>query len=249
MNILILGAGQIGGSLAEHLAGEAFDITLVDIDGNRLRELRDRMDIRTVQGYASRPDVLREAGAEDADMLIAVTPSDEVNMVACQVCYSMFRTPTKIARIRSDSYHTSTGFFSQDHMPIDVLINPGQVVTDQIKELLQHPGAQQVLDFADGRVKIVAMRAHYGGPLIGQELRFLRRHMPNVNARVAAIFRRGRSIIPEGSTTIEADDDVFFIAAAEHINAVMAELQRVERPYKRVLIAGGGLVGEHLAKA
>jgi trk system potassium uptake protein TrkA len=248
MNILILGAGEVGRTLAEHLAREAFDITLVDNDATKLRELRDRLDIRTIQGHASQPDVLRDAGAENADMLIAVTPNDEVNMVACQVCYSMFRTPTKIARIRSDSYHNRTGFFSQDHMPIDVLINPERVVTDQIKELLHHPGAIQVLDFAEGRVKLVAMRAHDGGPLIGQELRFLRQHSPNVDTRVAAIFRRGRAIIPEGNTIIEAGDDVFFIAAAEHIEAVMAELGRVERPYKRVIIAGGGLVGELLAK-
>ena len=249
MNILILGAGQVGGTLAEHLASEAFDITVVDVDGDRLRELRDRLDIRTIHGYASRPDVLREAGAPDADMLIAVTPNDEVNMVACQVCYSMFRTPTKIARIRADSYHTDTGFFSQDHMPIDVLINPEHVVTEQIKELLEHPGALQVLDFADGRVKLVAVKATHDSPLVGQDLRFLRERMPKVDSRVAAIFRRGRAIIPEGDTVIEAEDDVFFIAAADDINAVMAELRRVERPYKRVLIAGGGHIGEQLARA
>ncbi|MYE84231.1 MAG: hypothetical protein F4X36_20770 [Gammaproteobacteria bacterium] len=196
MNILILGAGQVGGTLAEHLASEAFDITLVDIDGARLRDLRDRLDIRTVHGYASRPDVLRDAGAGDADMLIAVTPNDEVNMVACQVCYSMFRTPTKIARIRADSYHSRTGFFTQEHMPIDVLINPEHVVTEQIRELLEHPGALQVLDFADGRVKLVAVKATHDSPLVGQDLRFLRKRMPKVDSRVAAIFRRGRAILP-----------------------------------------------------
>jgi trk system potassium uptake protein TrkA len=245
---LILGAGRVGGTLAEHLANEAFDITLVDQDVNRLREMRDRLDIQTFTGYASRPDVLHNAGADDADMLIAVTGSDEVNMVACQVCYSIYRTPTKIARIRSNSYLTRTGFFSQEHMPIDVLINPDQVVTEQITELLRHPGALQVLDFADGRVQLVAMQAYYGGPLVGQELRFLRQHMPNVDTRVAAIFRRGKSIIPEGDTVIEADDDVFFIAASEHINTVMAELRRVERPYRRILIAGGNYIGERLAQ-
>ena len=249
MNILILGAGQVGGTLAEHLASEAFDITLVDIDGARLRELRDRLDIRTIHGYASHPDVLRDAGASDADMLIAVTPNDEVNMIACQVCYSMFGTPTKIARIRADSYHSRTGFFTKDHMPIDVLINPEHVVTEQIRELLEHPGALQVLDFADGRVKLVAVKAEHDSPLVGQNLRFLRSRMPKVDSRVAAIFRRGRAILPEGDTIIEPEDDVFFIAAADNINAVMAELRRVERPYKRVLIAGGGHIGEQLALA
>ena len=160
MKILILGGGQVGGTLAENLAKEAFDITVVDNSSHRLHELAERLDIQTVEGWASHPDVLRRAGADDADMLVAVTASDEVNMIACQVCYSLFRTPTKIARIRSASYMTREGFFSKEHMPIDVLINPEQVVTDHIGELLSHPGALQVLDFADGRVQLVAMRAY-----------------------------------------------------------------------------------------
>ena len=248
MKILILGAGKVGGTLAESLAKEAFDITLVDSNANVLEELRDKLDIQTIHGSGSHPDVLRQAGADDADMLIAVTASDEVNMVACQVCYSLFRTPTKIARIRSSSYLTREGFFSKEHMPIDVLINPEEVVMENIRQLLEHPGALQVLDFADGRVQLVAMKAHYGGPLVGQELRYLRQHMPKVDSRVAAIFRRGQAITPEPNTIIEADDEVFFLAAAEHINAVMAELRRVERPYKRIMIAGGGNIGVRLAK-
>lgn len=249
MNILILGAGQVGGTLAQHLASEAFDITVVDIDGGRLEELRRRLDIRTVQGHASRPNVLRQAGVEDADMLIAVTPYDEVNMVACQVCYTMFQTDRKIARIREDSFHARSNLFSSEHMPIDFVINPERVVTDQIKELLQRPGALQVLDFANGRVKLVAMRAREDGPLVGSQLRQLRRRMPNADARVAAIFRGDRAILPEGDTTIEADDEIFFVAATEHINDVMAALRQVERPYKRVLVAGGGRIGVYLARA
>ncbi len=249
MKILILGAGQVGGTLAENLAKEAFDVTLVDHDSARLQELASRLDIQTVAGWASHPEVLRKAGADDADMLVAVTSSDEVNMIACQVCYSLFRTPTKIARVRAGSYLTREGFFSKEHMPIDVLINPEQVVTNHIHELLKHPGALQVLDFADGRVQLVAMRAYYGGPLVGQELRLLREHMPKADTRVAAIFRRGRAIIPKGDTVLEADDEVFFIAAREHIDAVMSELRRVERPFKRIMIAGGGNVGATLAKA
>ncbi len=202
-----------------------------------------------MNGWGSHPDVLRRAGADDADMLIAVTSSDEVNMVACQVCYSLFRTPTKIARIRSSSYLDREGFFSGEHMPIDVLINPEQVVTDNIRQMLEHPGALQVLDFAEGRIQLVAVKAYYGGPLVGQELRFLREHMPKVDTRVAAIYRRDRAILPKGNTVIEADDEVFFIAAREHINAVMAELRRVERPFKRVMIAGGGNIGLRLARS
>lgn len=249
MKILIIGAGQVGGTLAANLAVEAFDVTLVDNDEAVLDALRDKLDIQTVKGWGSHPDVLRRAGADDADMLVAVTSSDEVNMIACQVCYSLFRTPTKIARIRSSSYLTREGFFSQEHMPIDVLINPEQVVTDNIRQLLEHPGALQVLDFADGRVQLVAVKAYYGGPLVGKELSFFKEHLPKVDMRVAAIFRRGEAIVPSGTTVIEADDEVFCIAASEHINAVMAELRHVERPFKRVMIAGGGNIGTALAKA
>jgi len=249
MKILILGAGQVGGTLAAHLASEEFDITLVDGDARALSALRDKLDIQTVHGWASHPDILRRAGAEDADMLIAVTSSDEVNMIACQVCYTLFRTPTKIARIRAASYLDREGFSSTEHLPIDVLINPEQVVTNDIRQLLEHPGALQVLDFADGRIQLVAVKAYHGGPLVGQELRALKEHMPRVETRVAAIYRRGRAIIPTGNTVIEADDEVFFIAAREHINAVMSELRRVERPFKRIMIAGGGNIGLRLAQS
>lgn len=249
MKILILGAGQVGYTLAESLAQEAFDITIVDSDPSKLQELRDRLDIQTICGHASHPDVLRRAGADDTDLLIAVTNSDEVNMVACQVCYSLFRTPKKIARIRDSSFHGRDGFFSQDHMPIDVLINPEEAVTSRIRQLLEHPGSLQVVDFADGMVQLVGMRAVEGGPLVDHELSFLREHMPNADTRVAAIYRRGTSIAPRGDTVIESGDEVFFIAATEHINAVMSEFRKIERPYKRILIAGGGNIGLALARA
>lgn len=256
MKILILGAGQTGGSLAQHLANEAFDITLVDHHEQRLKDLKDRLDIRTIHGHASRPDTLLIAGADDVDMLVAVTNSDEVNMVACQVCYSLFQTPMKIARIRSNEYVTGPDggdadieFFSRDHMPIDVLINPERVVMEQIKELLEHPGALQVLDFADGRVQLVAVRAVSGGSLVGQELRALRAHMPNVHTKVVAIFRQGQAISPQDETVVEVNDEVFFIAPEQHINAVLSELRQVERPNRRVMIAGGGHVGLLLARA
>jgi trk system potassium uptake protein TrkA len=249
MKIIILGAGQVGGSLAAELASEANDITVIDTDNTRLRELSDRLDIRTVVGRGSFPTVLRQAGADDADMLIAVTSSDETNMIACQVAYTLFRTPTKIARIRESAYLTRGGLFHNEAIPIDVLISPEQAVTTYVKRLIEHPGALQVLDFADGKVQLVAVRAYYGGPLVGQELRFLRQHMPGVDTRVAAIYRKDRSIIPKGDTIIEADDEVFFLAATHDIRAVMSELRRLEKNYKRVLIAGGGNIGERLAEA
>jgi len=249
MKIIILGAGQVGGTLAEHLAGEANDITVVDTDGERLRALSDRLDIRTVQGRGSFPTVLRQAGADDADMLVAVTNSDETNMVACQVAYTLFHTPTKIARVREAAYLTRAGLFDNDAIPVDVLISPEQVVTNYIKRLIEYPGALQVIDFADGKAQLVAVKAYYGGPLVGQQLRQIRQHMPNVDTRVAAIFRRDRAILPRGDTVIEADDEVFFIAAKANIRAVMGELRRLDETNKRVVIAGGGQIGERLAEA
>ncbi|MDH5784251.1 MAG: Trk system potassium transporter TrkA [Chromatiales bacterium] len=249
MKIIILGAGQVGSSLANHLASEANDITVVDVDSQLLLDLQDRLDLRTVQGQASHPDVLQRAGAEDADMIIAVTNSDETNMVACQVAFTLYHTPTKIARVRSQAYLEHPELFTQESLSVDVIISPEQLVTDYVHRLIEHPGALQVLDFSGGRVQLVAVKAYYGGPLVGHELRTLRDHMPGVQTRVAAIYRRGRAINPEGNTVIEADDEVFFIAAKKDIRAVMSELRKLEKPVKRVIIAGGGNIGKRLARA
>ncbi|PWG62236.1 Trk system potassium transporter TrkA [Sediminicurvatus halobius] len=249
MKIIILGAGQVGSTVAQNLTSEDNDITVVDTDAGVLQELQDRLDLRTVTGSATYPDVLVRAGVDDADMIIAVTDSDEANMVACQVADTMFHTPTKIARVRAVEYLACPQLFSPDALPIDVLISPEQLVTQYVKRLIEHPGALQVLDFADGKVRLVGVRAYYGGPLVGQELRTLREHMPGVQTRVAAIFRRGSAIIPEGDTVIEAGDEVFFVAARKNIRAVMSELRRLEKPVKRLMLAGGGNIGKRLAQA
>jgi trk system potassium uptake protein TrkA len=249
MKIIILGANHVAVSLAENLASEANDITIVDTDSDRLRELKDRIDVGTVVGQPSYPDVLRMAGAEDADMLIAVTENDEVNLVACQIAHALFKTPKKICRLRSASYIANESLFSPGGIAVDVVISPEQLVSHYIERLIDLPGSLQVLDFAEGKAQLVAVRAYYGGPLVGQEIRFLRSHMPSVDTRVAAIFRRDRAIMPEGSTVIEADDEVFFIAAQGNIRAVMGELRRLDKPYKRLIIAGGGNIGSRLAEA
>jgi len=249
MKIIILGAGQVGASVAATLASEANDITVVDSNRQRIRELQDKFDIQVVYGHASNPSVLRRAGAEDADMLLAVTNSDETNMVACQVAYTLFHTPTKIARVRSKDYLIHPQLFAQEALPIDVLISPEQVVTEYIQRIIEFPGALQVLDFANGKVRLVAVKAIHGGPLVGNELKTLREHMPGVKTRVAAIFRRGMPMIPQGDTVVEVDDEVFFITARKHTRIVMSELRRVDKPVKRVMIAGGGNIGKRLAKA
>ena len=250
MKIIILGAGQVGTSVSSNLASEANDITVIDQDESLLRDLQDRLDLRAVHGYAAYPDVLMRAGIEDADMIIAVTNSDETNMVACQVAWTLFRTPTKIARVRSQHFLDHPELFGQQGLHIDLLISPEKLVTEYILRLIQHPGALQVLDFAGGRARLVAVRAYYGGPLVGHQLRELNEHLPGTTeARVAAIYRKDRAIQPEGHTVIEADDEVFFIAAAANIRQVMNELRQAEKAFRRIIIAGGGNIGKRLARA
>ena len=186
MKILILGAGQVGSSVAANLASEANDITLVDTKDELLNELRDRLDIQTVNGNAAHPDVLHKAGIEDTDMLIAVTNSDETNMIACQVAWTLHHTPTKIARIRSAQYLAHQELFGDKALPIDVLISPEEIVTNYICNIIEYPGALQVLEFAGGRAVLVGLRAYYGGPLVGHQLQEIRKHMPDVDTRVAA---------------------------------------------------------------
>jgi trk system potassium uptake protein TrkA len=249
MKIIILGAGQVGSTVAENLVSEANDITVIDQRPQALASLKDRLDIKTVLGNASHPAVLEAAGANDADMVLAVTNSDEVNMLACQIAYSLFHTPTKIARVRSEAYLERPQLFSQEVLPIDKVISPEHRVTEAIQRLISFPGALQVLDFAEGRVQLVAVKAYRDGPLVGHELRTLREHIPNAETRVAAIFRSGRAIIPEGDTVIEPGDEVFFVAAPKHIRAVMSELGKLDSPVKKVILAGGGHIGKRLALA
>jgi len=265
MKIIILGAGQVGSTAAWHLAREeANDVTIVDRDPGILRELQDRLDVRTLVGEASYPDVLERAGAATADMLIALTSSDEINMVACQVAYSLFEARkkkddddraghrmTRIARVRATAYTSAEGLFSDQAIPVDVCVSPEELVTRYIEQLIHYPGAFQVLDFADGHVRLVGARASQDGPLVGKQIRVLADpdHVRGIETRIAAIYRNGQSIPPEGDTIIHANDEVFFIAARQDIRLVMSELRRLDEPVKSVIIAGGGNIGLRLAMA
>jgi trk system potassium uptake protein TrkA len=249
MKIVILGAGQVGGSVAESLVSEQNDITVVDLEPQRLRVLQERLDLRTVIGSGSHPSVLTEAGIEDADLLVAVTQSDETNLVACRIAARMFNVPRRIARVRATDYLANERVLGEDGFDVDLSICPEQVLTDYIVKLVEFPEALQVLDFAGGKVSLVAVRAYSGGPLVSHPLKDLRRHMPRIDTRIVAIFRDDRSIVPDGDTVIEPGDEVFCLAASEHIREVMRELRRMDRPVKRVMIAGGGNIGLRLAMA
>ncbi|HKE93755.1 MAG TPA: Trk system potassium transporter TrkA [Povalibacter sp.] len=252
MKIIILGAGQVGRTAATHLAREeANEVTVVDVNEELLRDLQDRLDIRTLAGNGSYPTTLETAGARDADVFVALTNSDEVNMVACQVVRTLFNPDaTRIARIRSADYSRYSKLFADEDraFAVDVTISPEQLVTDHVVRLIQYPGALQVLDFADGRVRLVGVKALKSGALVGQQLKQLQTHIPGRDARVAAIYRGGASIKPQGNTIIEHGDEVFFIAARDDIRLVMNEMQRLEDPVRRVVIAGGGNIGFRLAQ-
>ncbi|MDO8293664.1 MAG: Trk system potassium transporter TrkA [Gallionella sp.] len=248
MKILILGAGQVGSTVAESLVSEANDITVVDSDGDKLRLLQDRLDLRTLTGNAAHPSVLEQAGIADADMLLAVTQSDEVNLVACKLAATLYNTPTRIARIRATDYLERPEVFSADNFCVDFSICPEQILTEYIVKLIEFPEALQVQRFSQGKASLVAVRAFEGGPLVGKPLSFLRSHMPQVETRVAAIFRKDGPLIPEGSTVIEDGDEIFFIAATGNIRSVLNEMRRMDKPTKRVMIVGGGNIGRRLAK-
>lgn len=251
MKIIILGAGQVGRSAAYALSREeANEVTVVDQSDALLRDLQDRIDVRTVCGNASSPEVLKAAGCAEAQLLIALTNSDEVNMTACHVAWTIFKTPSKLARIRNPHYTKHTELFSEiSGFAVDAWISPEQKVTEYIEQLIEYPGALQVLDFADGRVRLVGVRAVEGGLLVGQPLAILPSHLKGRDTRVAAIYRKGRSIKPEGDTVIEPGDEVFFLSARDDIRMVMSELRKLEAPIQKIMIAGAGHIGLLLAQS
>jgi trk system potassium uptake protein TrkA len=248
MNILILGAGQVGISLAEALVSEANDITLVDLDPVPLSQLANRLDVRTVTGNAAFPSVLREAGIESADLLVAVTQSDQSNLVACKLAHSRFAVPTRIARLRSADFLDPV-LLSTDNFAVDFALCPEQEISDYIGRLIEYPEALQVVSFADGQLTMVGVRAYEGGLLVGKPIRTMREHLPaGVDARIAAIFRDTRAIDADGNTVIAAGDEVFLLAASEHIRLVLQELRRTQKPVRKVMIAGAGNVGALVAR-
>jgi len=250
MKVIILGAGQVGASVAEGLVSEENDITIIDTDGARLMQLQDRIDLRAVVGNAALPSTLRDAGADDADMVIALTQSDQTNLVACKLAQNVFNVPTRIARLRSRDFLEDETLLSPENFAVDFALCPEQVITDYIRRLIEFPEALQVLNFAQGRVCLVAVRAYDGGLLVGRQIKEMRSLLPpDMDARIAAIFRGNQPVFPEGDTLVEAGDEVFLLSAAEHIRPVLRQLRRMMTPVERIMIAGGGNIGLRLAKA
>ena len=248
MKIIILGAGQVGGSLALSLSNESNDITLVDQNPKVLREIQDRADLQTVIGHASHPTVLKQAGARDANMIVALTSSDETNMVACQVAYTLFHTPTKIARVRTGDYLSYKDLFVQEALPVDVLISPELLVSKYVQNLIEHPGALQVLNFANGQVQLVAIRINSASNLVGKSIQKIFSDNNSKDAAIVAIYRNHEAVPINEDSVIRSGDDIFFVAASEHAKKITTMLQGLDKPNRRVLIAGGGNIGSQLAQ-
>ncbi len=250
MNILILGAGRVGESVAESLASEANDITIIDTDPARLATLQDRLDLRGVAGNGIQPSVLRDAGIEDADLFIACAPLDETNLVACKVAHQMFNVPTTIARIRSPEFQDDSALtMARDGFAVDQVICPEDSVTRTLRKLIEYPEALQVLEFGEGLLSLVAVRAVAGGPMVQHALAEIPQLAPGAEMRIVAIYRQDKPITElTGTTRIEPGDEVFVLAATEKLRLVLGALRKMDRPVKRIMIAGGGKVGLRLAR-
>ena len=245
--IIVFGGGQVGSSVAKILSDDGNDITLVDVDKSVLENLKEQIDIKTIHGLASHPSIQRLADADNSDMVIAVTGNDEVNMAACHVAKNLFNVPKRIARLRANEYLNDEDGFKNKFFSINEVISPNVLVTDYVKNIIDHPGAFQAFKFAYGKVHVIAATVLSNGPLARKRLSEFRDHLPNVDVKVVAIFREKKYLIPDDDTFIMPDDDVLFIATEENMR-FMSELRKMTDEPHNVMIAGGGRVGSALAK-
>lgn len=251
MKVIVCGAGQVGFNIARQLAAEHNDVTVIDWAPAQVHRAADALDVKAIAGYASHPDVLDRAGASDAEMIIAVTLSDEVNMVACQIAHSLFHVPTKIARIRTQSYLEPmwADLFSRDNLPIDVIISPEFEVAQAIARCLDVPGAFEVIAFAEDRVRVVGVYITENCPIIDTPLRQLTELFPELDIVIVGISRGGRMMTPSGDDQILVGDEAYFVCSRDHVERSLAVFGYEDREARRVVIVGAGNVGLFLAKS
>ena len=246
MKVLILGAGRVGGSLASSLVNSNYDVSIVDLNKSTLSELEDKLDILTVEGHASHPISIKKAGADDSTTVIAVTSDDEVNLIACQVAKRNFKVKKTICRLSEKSYSENLDIFGENI--VDIVISPETEVMNHLKELINHPGTEQIEKFADGKVNLVSVKAKKKGKLVGRELKGIKEDMPDTDAFVASIYRKGKPFIPSGETVIKDGDEIYFVSSATNIDQIVNEFREKIDIYSRIMIVGGGKIGYSLAK-
>ena len=250
MKVIVCGAGQVGFNIAHYLAGENNDVTVIDQRPDLIRKVSDTLDVQVVLGFASHPSVLEQAGAGDADMIIAVTAADEVNMIACQVAHSLFNVPTKIARVRSQSYLQPiwSNLFTRDHLPIDVIISPEIEVARAITRRLQVPGAIDVIPLANDKVRLIGVRCTSQCPLIHTPLRQLTVLFPDLAIVIIGIVRDGKAIVPGAEDQMQEGDEVFFVVDTEHVDRALSAFGRDDQEARKIVVFGGGNIGLFLAQ-
>ena len=251
MKVIVCGAGQVGFHIAQHLSRENNDVTVIDQSPDLIRRISDTLDVQGVIGHASRPDILERAGAQDADLVIAVTAADEANMVACQVAHSLFDVPTKIARVRHQAYLQPmwANLFSREHMPIDVIISPEIEVARAIMRRLDVPGAFETIPLVEGRVKLLGVRCEKACPLLNTPLRQLTQLFPDLSITIVGIVRDGEIVIPNSDSHLVAGDSVYFVVDSEKQDRALAAFGHEEQEARRLVIFGGGNIGMFLAEA
>lgn len=250
MKVIVCGAGQVGTSIARHLAAENNDVTVIDQSAELIRKISDSLDVKAMEGYASHPEVLEAAGIRDADMIVAVTYADEVNMVACEVAHALFQVPTKIARVRHQGYLQPiwSNLFSRDHMPIDVIISPEIEVGRAIMRRLEVPGAFDMIPLADGMVRVIGVRCDADTPVVNTPLRQLTELFSDLNIIVIGIVREGRGFVPAAQDHMLPGDEVYFVAETSHVGRAMMTFGHEEATARRIVILGGGNIGRFLAR-
>ncbi|MSP89000.1 MAG: Trk system potassium transporter TrkA [Alphaproteobacteria bacterium] len=250
MKVIVCGAGQVGYSIARYLATEQNDVTVIDQSAELIHKISDSIEARAIVGHASHPSVLEQAGAADADVIIAVTYTDEVNMVACTVAHALFNVPTKIARIRQQNYLQPiwADLFARDHVPIDVIISPEIEVARAVARRLQVPGAFDVVPLGDGAVRVVGVRCAADCPVVNTPLRQLTGLFPDLHIVVVAILRDERPIVPDSDDQMLPGDEVYFVCEASHVSRALSAFGHEEPEARRIVIAGGGNIGMFLAQ-
>ena len=246
MKVLILGAGRVGGSLARALVNNNYDVSIVDQNKAALSDLEEKLDIMTVEGHAAHSLSIKKTGADESTTVIAVTSNDEVNIIACQIAKKQFNVKKTICRLAENSYTEDLSVFGEG--VIDIVISPEKEVMNHLKELIIHPGTEQIEKFADGSVNLVSVKAKKKGKLVGRELKGFKDDMPDTNGFVASIYRKGKPFIPSGDTVIKENDEIYFISSESNIDQIVNEFREKEDVYSRVMVVGGGKIGFSLAK-
>ena len=248
MKVIIIGAGEVGYHIADSLSREEIDTVLVDINEERLREVSESLDIQTILGSGSSPAVLKRAGMAHADMVVAVTDSDETNMISCLLASTQSRVPVRIARIRNPELNEDSTLFSSSCLNIDLRINPEREAVNQILERLECPGASEVFSFADGRIRMLGFVIDPGAAVVGKSLIALRAMEPEFKVLITAMGRDEKFIVPAGDTVIENGDYLFAVTDAARVRELLRFFGRDTEPPRRIIIIGGGNTGVMLAE-